>query len=266
MEPAGGASCPVTLASYSATDPDRIPRILPCGHTISTRAIAGLEVHANKVQCPLCRETFKYKPADKRPKNFALIENISQLHAQEQPAERPPDSPAPSPPAAPALPAQPTQPTGTLPLCAEHKQPLVLFCETDQQPICLVDAQFGTHKGHNVKDINLVAAEHIATIKKSATGAEGVIKRVKERQGAVAQAVTQLHSNAERTARLIDSEIDSIIKAANSRRQELQDTLKKHIQVLAGGTDLVPTFLYAIVNTDQGSTILIVSFSFSWLF
>ena len=79
------------------------------------------------VSCPQCRETFPQRHM--RPNRH--LANVTQLVKQLR-TERP------------------SGPGGEMGVCEKHREPLKLYCEEDQMPICVVCDRSREHRGHSV--------------------------------------------------------------------------------------------------------------------
>lgn len=68
------------LCDYPYNLEDRVPLVLPCGHTCCKNCLAQYAERIGHVQCPWDRERSS-RSLEKLPKNFALIEaaNLDQL-------------------------------------------------------------------------------------------------------------------------------------------------------------------------------------------
>lgn len=115
-------TCPVCLQYFAE------PMMLDCGHNICcaclTRCWGAAEIN---VSCPQCRETFPQRHM--RPNRH--LANVTQLVKQLR-TERP------------------SGPGGEMGVCEKHREPLKLYCEEDQMPICVVCDRSREHRGHSV--------------------------------------------------------------------------------------------------------------------
>ncbi|KAK2112967.1 hypothetical protein P7K49_007233 [Saguinus oedipus] len=115
-------TCPVCLQYFSE------PMMLDCGHNICGACLARCWGAAEtNVSCPQCRETFPQRHL--RPNRH--LANVTQLVKQLR-SERP------------------AGPGGEMGACEKHREPLKLYCEQDQTPICVVCDRSREHRGHSV--------------------------------------------------------------------------------------------------------------------
>lgn len=115
-------TCPVCLQYFVE------PMMLDCGHNICCACLARCWGAAEtNVSCPQCRETFPQRHM--RPNRH--LANVTQLVKQLR-TERP------------------SGPGGEMGVCEKHREPLKLYCEQDQMPICVVCDRSREHRGHSV--------------------------------------------------------------------------------------------------------------------
>lgn len=115
-------TCPVCLQYFAE------PMMLDCGHNICCACLARCWGAAEtNVSCPQCRETFPQRHM--RPNRH--LANVTQLVKQLR-TERP------------------SGPGGEMGVCEKHREPLKLYCEQDQMPICVVCDRSREHRGHSV--------------------------------------------------------------------------------------------------------------------
>ncbi|XP_078146216.1 zinc-binding protein A33-like [Centroberyx gerrardi] len=121
-------TCPVCCDIF------RDPVVLLCGHSFCKVCLQEWWRQSGVQTCPVCKEMF---PMRQPPRNLAL-KNLSDTLRQER-SQR--DSPSEQ-------------------LCSLHSEKLKLFCQDDQQPICVVCRDAKKHKQHNCVPINEAAEEH----------------------------------------------------------------------------------------------------------
>ncbi|KAJ1134317.1 hypothetical protein NDU88_000769 [Pleurodeles waltl] len=93
------------------------PVSIPCGHNFCCSCITDCLEGPDELSCPQCRRVIR--KGRLRPK-WQLRNIVGKLKEQE------------------AL------------LCEEHKQALVLFCEEDHTPVCVVCERSAQHRAHTV--------------------------------------------------------------------------------------------------------------------
>ncbi|XP_015216917.1 E3 ubiquitin-protein ligase TRIM69 [Lepisosteus oculatus] len=107
------------------------PVSLPCDHTFCQACISAYwEDSPARASCPQCRAVFPERSY--RPNRLAA--NIVEAYSQETgQAGRAPPSPA-----------------GPQPLCWRHQEELKMFCEEDQELVCLVCGLSQEHRSHTL--------------------------------------------------------------------------------------------------------------------
>ncbi|XP_078146129.1 zinc-binding protein A33-like [Centroberyx gerrardi] len=121
-------TCPVCCDIF------RDPVLLLCGHSFCKVCLQEWWRQSGVQTCPVCKEMF---PMRQPPRNLAL-KNLSDTLRQER-SQR----------------ASPSEQ-----LCSLHSEKLKLFCQDDQQPICVVCRDAKKHKQHNCVPINEAAEDH----------------------------------------------------------------------------------------------------------
>uniref|UniRef100_UPI003AAD2213 zinc-binding protein A33-like n=1 Tax=Centroberyx gerrardi TaxID=166262 RepID=UPI003AAD2213 len=126
-------TCPVCCDIF------RDPVVLLCGHSFCKVCLQEWWRQSGVQTCPVCKEMF---PMRQPPRNLAL-KNLSDTLRQER-SQR----------------ASPSEQ-----LCNLHSEKLKLFCQDDQQPICVVCRDAKKHKQHNCVPINEAAEDHKTKLK-----------------------------------------------------------------------------------------------------
>ncbi|XP_038238702.1 zinc finger protein RFP-like isoform X2 [Dermochelys coriacea] len=125
------ASCPICGKYF------KDPVVIDCGHSFCRACISqcweGLDT---SFSCPQCRETIQQR--NLRPNR--PLANVLEL------AKR--------------LSLQAMKVAGGERACGEHREPLKLFCEEDQTPICVVCDRSRAHRVHTVVPIEEAAQEY----------------------------------------------------------------------------------------------------------
>ncbi|XP_071397497.1 zinc-binding protein A33-like [Centroberyx affinis] len=127
-------TCPVCCDIF------KDPVVLLCGHSFCKVCLQQWWRQSGVQTCPVCKEVF---PMRQPPRNLAL-KNLSDTLRQERSQRASP---------------------GSEQLCSLHSEKLKLFCQDDQQPICLVCRDAKKHKQHNCVPINEAAEDHKTKLK-----------------------------------------------------------------------------------------------------
>ncbi|KAG6922366.1 tripartite motif-containing 27 [Chelydra serpentina] len=122
------ATCPICLEYF------KDPLIIDCGHNFCRACIAQCwEGSDTAASCPQCRETVQQ--GNLRPnRQLANMVEIAK---------------------GPSL-----QAAGGEKVCGEHQAALILFCEKDQTPICVICNRSRAHRAHKVVPIEEAAQEY----------------------------------------------------------------------------------------------------------
>lgn len=119
-------TCPVCCDIF------KDPVVLLCGHSFCKYCLKEWWRQSSLQACPVCKEIF---PMPQPPRNLALrnlSDNLRRERSQAASEE----------------------------LCSLHGEKLRLFCQNDQQLICVVCRDAKQHKKHNCVPINKAAEEH----------------------------------------------------------------------------------------------------------
>ncbi|XP_060094713.1 zinc finger protein RFP-like [Heteronotia binoei] len=129
-------SCPICLEYF------REPVILDCGHNFCQACLTQCwgESGTGASCCPECRETFQQRHF-KPNRHLANVVEIARKLQEGKLAE------------------------GTRGVCEKHQEPLKLFCNDDQAPICVVCDRSKEHKAHSVVPAEEAAQEYKEKIK-----------------------------------------------------------------------------------------------------
>ncbi|XP_075769676.1 E3 ubiquitin-protein ligase TRIM21-like [Pelodiscus sinensis] len=138
-------TCPICLELFQD------PVTSACGHSFCRECIARHCQGDGDVACPLCNE--KLRKGNLRP-NRELKNIVESLKSQ--PAEEPR--------------------RGNM--CQMHGKSLLLYCQVDQTPICLVCRESQAHRGHTVVPVEEAVQEHWETMKKQLEGMESTYGRL----------------------------------------------------------------------------------------
>ncbi|XP_042245961.1 eukaryotic translation initiation factor 4 gamma 3-like [Thunnus maccoyii] len=127
-------SCPVCCDIF------KDPVVLLCGHSFCKYCLQEWWGQNRLQKCPVCMEIF---PMAQPPRNLAL-RNLSDTLRQER-SQR--------------------ATTGSKEFCSLHREKLQLFCQDDQELICLICRDAKKHKKHNCVPINEATEDHRTKLK-----------------------------------------------------------------------------------------------------
>ncbi|XP_065426457.1 zinc finger protein RFP-like [Chrysemys picta bellii] len=128
------ASCPICQEYF------KDPVIIDCGHSFCRVCISQCwEGSDTDVSCPQCGETAQQRNLTPNRQLANVLEIVQQL----------------------SLPV--IEDAGWERVCGEHRQPLKLFCEEDQTPICVMCDASRAHAAHTVVPIREAAQEYEET-------------------------------------------------------------------------------------------------------
>ncbi|XP_048836395.1 E3 ubiquitin-protein ligase TRIM50-like isoform X1 [Brienomyrus brachyistius] len=121
--------CPVCLEMFTE------PLMLQCGHSYCRGCVRSMSVDQfGQLQCPVCRSDVD---ADSPPLNVSLARIVE--HLQEASGA-----------------AAAAEGEGEPETCAEHHNPLSLYCEEDRTVICGLCGSIGVHRTHKITPIGSV--------------------------------------------------------------------------------------------------------------
>uniref|UniRef100_A0A8C6VAH7 Tripartite motif-containing protein 52 n=1 Tax=Naja naja TaxID=35670 RepID=A0A8C6VAH7_NAJNA len=103
--------------------------------------------------CPQCRKTFPHRNFRPNLQLANMVQIIRQMHPQ---------------------PLKPAISSADVKMAAKHQEPLKLFCEADDEPICVVCRESRTHKHHSVMPLEEVVQEYKSVLKQKSNEEEKI--------------------------------------------------------------------------------------------
>ncbi|XP_078501850.1 E3 ubiquitin-protein ligase TRIM39-like isoform X2 [Lissotriton helveticus] len=180
------ATCSICLEYF------RDPVFVECGHTFCLSCITQCwEELKSDFTCPECRETFQSKKLRPNKRLANMVETLKHL---EVPSGTPRDPI----------------------LCRKHEEKLKLFCDDDQEPICVVCSVSRDHKQHRVLPIEEAAQEYK---EKFQSYLDCLKKKLKD--------FIELHRKEETKVRHLESQIMSQRERITNEFEKLQKFLEK---------------------------------------
>ncbi|XP_029440127.1 nuclear factor 7, brain-like, partial [Rhinatrema bivittatum] len=181
----GEVTCPVCLEFF------RDPVRLECEHNFCQACIARCWERAGSAYtCPLCRETCPRLP----PKSNRLLASIAARVR--------------------GLRVEPA--SAGAPVCARHEERLKLYCEDDQEPLCVVCGVSKEHRGHRVAPLH-EAAELIKERLRSA------LRKLEEQR----ESVRDTHAQQEGLIQNLQEEASRLKEHILSEYQKLRTFLEE---------------------------------------
>ncbi|XP_078501940.1 E3 ubiquitin-protein ligase TRIM39-like isoform X1 [Lissotriton helveticus] len=207
------ATCSICLEYF--TD----PVAADCGHAFClsciTRCWEGLQTD---FPCPQCRETSKNKILRPARQLGNIVELLKQLHT-------------------------PSASVQGENLCREHEEKLKLFCEDDQEPICLICRESRVHKAHSVLPMQEAAQEykktlygHVERLKKELESlqiwAAKEKRTVSKVEGNFKSQVEVIRSTFELLKKFLDKEEQQLISKLENEHKENMKNIQEKLREL----------------------------------
>ncbi|XP_078501872.1 E3 ubiquitin-protein ligase TRIM39-like [Lissotriton helveticus] len=182
------ATCSICLEYFTN------PVSVECGHVFClsciTRYWEGLHTD---FPCPQCREISQSKTLRPNRHLANMVEILKQLQV-----------PSPTPQQA--------------NLCRKHEEKLKLFCEDDQEPICVVCSMSRDHKAHTVLPIGEVAQEHKEEFQRYLVSLNRMLADILELQQRAEIKVKQLEDKFKSQREQITNEFDKLQRFLEKER------------------------------------------------
>ncbi|XP_078501964.1 nuclear factor 7, brain-like [Lissotriton helveticus] len=190
-------TCPICLEFY--TDPVR----LDCEHNFCRlcldqhrqQRVEEEEVDKKDFTCPQCRETF---PPHTQPKSNRLLATIVERVRSLR-----------------------VQPGGEMQCCPKHEERLKLYCEDDQEPLCVVCGVSKDHKGH-----------HVTPLHEAAPLIKAALERNLQQLEARRESILDAHRRQQKTAEDLQSLAASLRENVQFEYQKLQRFLQEEEEAL----------------------------------
>ncbi|XP_078501945.1 E3 ubiquitin-protein ligase TRIM39-like isoform X2 [Lissotriton helveticus] len=189
-------SCSVCLEYF--TD----PVFLECEHVFClsciTRCWEGLQTD---FPCPQCRETSKNKTLKPNRHFGNIVELLKQLHT---PSATPQDEN----------------------LCREHEEKLKLFCEDDQETICVICRESRDHKAHSVLPIQEAAQEYKKRLNADVERLKKELKHLHKWAAEQSRTASKVEGSFKNQVEVIHSTFELLKKFLNKEEQQLLSKLE----------------------------------------
>ncbi|XP_067429288.1 E3 ubiquitin-protein ligase TRIM35-like [Thunnus thynnus] len=189
-------SCPVCCDIF------KDPVVLLCGHSFCKHCLQEWWRQSRLKTCPVCKEIF---PMAQPPRNLAL-RNLSDTLRQER-SQR--------------------ATTGSKEFCSLHSEKLKLFCQDDQELICLICRDAKKHKKHNCVPINEATEDHRTKLKVQLMhlkSKQGSFKAEKLKCDKMASHITL---QAQQTEKMIKKEFQKLYQFLRAEEAARIDAVRK---------------------------------------
>ncbi|XP_074184520.1 E3 ubiquitin-protein ligase TRIM50 isoform X3 [Rhinolophus sinicus] len=187
--------CPICLEVFKE------PLMLQCGHSYCKDCLVSLSCHLDsELRCPVCRQEVD---GSSSPPNVSLARVIEALRLPEDPEPK---------------------------VCAQHRNPLSLFCEKDQELICGLCGLLGSHQNHRVTPVSTVYSrmkEELA----------GLISDLKQEEKKVDEHIAKLGNNRTRIVELhhlVDEEKARCLEGLEGHTRGLMASLDMQLEQARG--------------------------------
>ncbi|XP_078501951.1 E3 ubiquitin-protein ligase TRIM39-like [Lissotriton helveticus] len=188
------ATCSICLEYFTE------PVSVKCGHVFClsciTRCWEGLQTDFH---CPECRETSLNKTLRPIRHLGNMVELLKQLHilsatSQDENYEN---------------------------LCTEHEEKLKLFCEDDQEPICVICRESKNHKAHSARPIREAAQEYKKTLHNHVERLQKELENLQTWEDEQRRTVSDLEVNYKKQGEMIQSTFELLKQFLDKEEQQL---------------------------------------------
>ncbi|XP_041815305.1 uncharacterized protein LOC121622411 [Chelmon rostratus] len=189
-------TCPVCCDIF------KDPVILLCGHSFCKDCLQEWWRQSELHACPVCKEIF---PMAQPPRNLAL-RNLSDSWRQER--SRRADS-------------------GSEEICSLHSEKLKLFCEDDQQLVCVICRDAQKHKKHNCVPINEAAEVHRLRLKIEVITLKSKLGSFKGEKLSCDKMASHIQLQAQRAEKTIKEEFQKLYQLLRAEEAARIDAVRK---------------------------------------
>lgn len=189
-------SCPVCYEIF------KDPVILTCTHSLCKACWQQWKTERETLCCPVCRHN---SLSDNPPINLAL-KNLCEDFLLER-----------------------TEgfSKGSADLCSLHAEKHKLFCQDDQQPVCVICLYSNSHKNHHVKPIDEAASNNKAVLRDLLKPSQGRLEMFKDIKRNFDQTAQDIELQAQDTERQIKDVFLMLQKFLQEEEQERIDAVMK---------------------------------------
>ncbi|XP_022593762.1 E3 ubiquitin-protein ligase TRIM17-like [Seriola dumerili] len=189
-------TCPVCCDIF------KDPVLLLCGHSFCKHCLQEWWRQSRLQACPVCKEIF---PMAQPPRNLALRNLSDSMRLQRSKRET----------------------SGSQGLCKLHSEKLKLFCQDDQQLICVICRDAQKHKKHNCVPINEAAEEHKTNLKVGLMHLKSKLGSFKTQKLNCDKMASHIKLQAQRTEKTIKEEFQKLYQFLRAEEAARIDAVRK---------------------------------------
>ncbi|XP_006020312.1 zinc finger protein RFP-like [Alligator sinensis] len=224
------ASCSICLDYF------KDPVTVDCGHNFCRACITQCWSRSDtNISCPHCRQAFPQRNLRTNRQLGNVVEIAKQLNKQKE------------------------EDADVGRVCEKHQEPLKLFCEDDQRPICVVCDKSKTHRAHTVVPIEDAAREYKDQIRSRLERWKQEITEIEELKMVGEMTSQELLEETENERKKVLSEFESLHQFLEERelfflaQLEVLDkeTVKKQNEYTTGLTQEI-THLKNLISEMEG--------------
>ncbi|XP_051265302.1 zinc-binding protein A33 isoform X2 [Dicentrarchus labrax] len=187
-------TCPVCCDIF------KDPVVLLCGHSFCKGCLQEWWRQSRLQTCPVCKELF---PMAQPPRNLAL-RNLSDTLRQGR-----------------------SQRVNSEEMCSLHTEKLKLFCEDDQELICVICRDAQKHKKHNCIPINEAAEAHRTQLKVKLTHLKSKLGSYKTAKVNCDELARHIKLQAQQTEKTVREEFQKLYQFLRAEEASRIDAVRK---------------------------------------
>ncbi|XP_029983755.1 zinc-binding protein A33-like [Sphaeramia orbicularis] len=200
ISPEMDCTCPVCCDIFND------PVVLSCGHSFCKFCIQEWWKQSTNQTCPVCK---KILPKAQPPCNWAL-KKLSDSMRQERNKKAASESEE---------------------FCSVHGEKLKLFCQDDQQLICVICRDAKQHKNHNCVPINEAAEEHRTKVKVLIMHLKSQRESFQTEETKCSKMANHIQLQSQRTEKSIKEEFQKLYKFLRAEEVARIDAVRKEAKL-----------------------------------
>lgn len=189
-------TCPVCCDLF------KDPVVLLCGHSFCKHCLQEWWRQSRLQLCPVCKEIF---PMAQPPRNLAL-RNLSDNLRREM-SQR--------------------SNSGREEICTVHKEKFKLFCQDDQELICVICRDSQKHKKHNFVPVNEAAEDYKAKVKVHLVNIQSKLGSFEREKLKCDKMAGHIKLQAQQTVRTIQEEFQKLYQFLRAEETARIDAVRK---------------------------------------